>query len=195
MLNKNQKFELKRKAEHCIISSLFIFTGLYFKIKFGLEPVLKAVLLIFFALILIDYLRIDLNIKLPVYTGTLRKKEETNLHALTFSFIAVLITFKFFNFDIAFAALVMAVFSDAAAAVFGILIGGKKIFRKKTLSGFIAGFIVSFAIGCFILNNLFIVLVMSLAAATIESFTYRMDDNFAVPLFTAAVGHLLFVLL
>ena len=62
-------------------------------------------------------MRIDLNVKLPIYSGTLRRKEETNLHALTFSFIAVLIIFVFFDFDIAFAAIVMAVFGDAAAAV------------------------------------------------------------------------------
>jgi len=195
MLNKKQRFEIKRKVEHCIISSFFVFTGLYFKIRYGLEPVLKVVLLITFAMILIDYLRIDLNVKFPIYSGTLRRKEETNLHALTFSFIAVLIIFAFFDFDIAFAAIVMAVFGDAAAAVFGILIGKKRIFRKKTLSGFIAGFIVCFIIGYFLLNNLLIILAMSLTAAVVESFTYRIDDNLAVPLFAAAVGHLMLILL
>ena len=61
MLNQKQKFEIKRKIEHLIISSIFIFSGLYFKIKYGLEPVLNVVLVMLLALIFIDYLRIDLK--------------------------------------------------------------------------------------------------------------------------------------
>lgn len=195
MLDKKQKFEIKRKTEHCIISSIFLFAGLYFKLQYGLEPVLKVILVMLVALILIDYLRIDLNIKLPIYTGTLREKEKTNLHALTFSFIAALIIFSFFEFNIAFAAMLMAVFGDAAAAVFGILIGKKRIFRKKTMSGLIAGFVVCMIMGYFFLDSLLMIFAMALTASAVESFTYRLDDNFAVPIFAAGVGHLVFILM
>jgi dolichol kinase len=75
--------------------------------------------------------------------------------------------------------------ADPLATLVGIKVGGVKIpyNRDKTISGFVAYFLVVFAISFIFARQLSI--LIALIAAVVESLPMHMDDNFDVPLVLA----------
>lgn len=79
-------------------------------------------------------------------------------------------------------------FGDAASTLVGRKYGQYKIFYGKSLEGFLAFFLASFFVS-FPFLGLFSFLV-SLLAAFVELFSWRIDDNITVPLFLSCFFYL-----
>ena len=178
---------LLRKVLHALFGVLALFLAI--EIWTELKPaifrwVLVAALLLFLAL---DYLRIELGVKLPLYEQTAKPKEEGHMHAMTFGVIGTALTFLLFDFTIAFTALAMFYLGDPAAALTGTYFGKHRI-RRKTLEGSLAFLAVAFGIGYVILQSWKVAALMAITAALTELLLDRMDDNLVVPLTTGTIG-------
>ena len=142
-------------------------------------------------LIVVDFLRMDFDVRFPLYQETEKKKEHKNYHALTLSCIAIVLSLQFYAFPIAITAIFMSQFGDVAGAVVGRAFGTRKLFRHKTFEGSLAVFTVALIGGFYFLRNMWIIIPMALATALIELSTERMEDNFIIPLMVGLVGTLL----
>jgi dolichol kinase len=150
---------------------------------------LAAVLLI---LLKIEYLRLEYKFDLPEALKLFRHKEKNHAAGWIFFVSAMIIVFAAFDYEIALTALLMTMFGDMFSALVGMKFGKKKLFRKKTLVGFVAGLISNILTGVVILGNFpALILTMALMASLIELITNKMDDNLTVPLFAAYSGHLI----
>ena len=88
--------------------------------------------------------------------------------------------------------MLLTVFGDLASAIVGIKFGKHKIFRKKSLEGFLAGFLINLLVGFLILPAYPIIYVMmAVVASVVELLTGKLDDNLTVPLFAGFTGHLM----
>jgi dolichol kinase len=122
----------------------------------------------------------------------LRDRERNNIAGSIFFIISTIIAFSVFDYQIALLALLMTVFGDLVSALVGIKFGKHKIFRKKTLEGFTAGFLMNMLVGwLFIPEQIVVFVLMAFVASLVELFTGKLDDNLTVPLFAGFVGQML----
>lgn len=184
---------LLRKALHIVLSSILLGVLLWADDGIGIRfaYVKTALFVLLLILILIDLLRIDFHVKLPLYAETTKQKEKNTLHAVTFAVISVLLCLEFYSFQIAMAAIFMAQFSDVAGALVGTYLGKKPIFRNKTLAGSSAVLVTSFAVSYYFIHQPVIAGAMSVTATLVELAADRMEDNFVMPLIAGLVGTLL----
>lgn len=138
-----------------------------------------------------DFLVSDLNLKLPIYSRLERGKERKGMHTVTLALLAAIICFRFFSFEVAVASFAMLSFGDAAAYFFGSHFGRRKLWKKKSVAGFVANLVVSFIAGYFVLSSVYIAIVMAAVAAVVEVFVQNIDDNLAIPLISGLAGHLM----
>jgi dolichol kinase len=190
------KRELQRKAVH--VTSLLIVAGYYILPKVVLLLIMTLFLILFLEL---EFVRIDLKLKLPLFHNLYRKKEEDRLSGNVFFLIGAIIAISVFSKEIAIAAILMTTFGDAAAALFGKRFGRTWIpkLKNRAVEGCMAEFVVDL-IGFVFLDSWPVILVMAGTATIVETVVDKMDDNLIIPVFAGfnaqiityiiALGHL-----
>lgn len=179
--------EVWRKIAHILIGTAGIAGAAFVYQYFGeqiLDLVFAGVLVL---LVFADVLIADYGWKLPLYHHLQRKHEEQGLHSATLAVISSIIAYKLFALPVAFAAIAMLVYGDAAAAIVGIFTSvGRK---KKTFLRILAMLVVSCVIGYFIFG--WIGAIMGIVATLAECLVTKIDDSLTIPLFAGLVGHVL----
>jgi len=184
--------ELAGKAVHLVIILALLF---YVVIKQQYSQTsalifLVALLLIFLVL---EYLRLDLNLKMPLYSLFIKPKEETRLSGAIYFLSATIICLAVFDFNIAIAALLMVIIGDAVAAMAGKRYGKTLLYRNKTAIGALAELIINLAIALIILRStsIYVILATAFTATIVETLADEVDDNLLVPLFASFVGQMI----
>lgn len=186
--------ELRRKLIH--ITILLIIT-LYSILEKSVSKQISLFTLVFILLFLLvtEFIRLELNIEVPIIKQLIRAKEERRMHGAIYFLCATIISLAVFDFRIALAALLMTVFGDMSAAIVGQRFGKTLVFKNKTLSGCLIELIINLIVGLIVLNNIYIIIAMAFTATIVETFISELDDNLFVPLFSGFVGQLLFFLI
>jgi dolichol kinase len=136
-----------------------------------------------------------------VFKPVMRRHERSSLAGTTYLLSGVLLTYLVFPRSIFFLTLLYLAFADPFASVFGIKFGKDKIFGHKSLQGSLAAFLIcgtiTFAFlyyNSLFLDRLFIVsLLGGLVGALAEAVPIgKMDDNFSIPVISAAGLYILF---
>jgi dolichol kinase len=126
----------------------------------------------------------------------MRAKEENSLGGQVYYILGVILALSLFEFPIAITVILMTVFGDMAAAIFGIAFGKHwiKQLDETAWEGIIAEFVVDLVIGYLILANWVIVIPMALMATFVETIFPHVDDNLAIPIFAGFIGQALKIL-
>ena len=188
---KQLKKEMLRKFVHLLeLPVLLAYTVVSHLYGDKLGILLLTALLII--LLEIEYIRLEYKLSLPMVVDILRRKERDNIAGNIFFVASTIICVAAFDYQIAILALLFTVFGDLMAALIGIRFGRKKIFKNKTLEGFLAGFLANLLIGYLLIPDQAQVYVpMALTASLVELWTGKLDDNLTVPLAAGFVGQLL----
>jgi len=190
--------EVGRKIIHLTILIVLV---LFFTIKnqAGQQAAflfLVAMLIIF---LFLEYLRLDLNIRLPFFHQFIRPKEQFRVYGVIFFLTSTIIVFAAFDVHIAMAALLMTTFGDMSAAIFGKKYGTTILFRNKTVIGFMAelltNLVVAVGISLFFTINIYIPIIMAFVATITETFVDDIDDNLVVPIVSGFIGQILLFLI
>lgn len=192
---KSLRKEILRKLVHLLeIPVLLIYSLVRF---YSTErAAILTVTAMFLVLLEVEYYRLEVKPKIPKHLNILRPRERNNVVSSIFFVAATIIVFAVFDYGIALTALCLTVFGDLASALVGIRFGKNKLFRNKTLEGFLAGLAVNLLIGWLLIPGYAAVYIsMALVASVVELFTGKLDDNLTVPLFAGFVGHLVTLVL
>lgn len=186
--------EIGRKIVHLtILVALMLFYTIDHNLGQQAAFMFLIALLVFF--IVLEYFRLDLNVKVPFFHRFIKPKEEHKIYGAIFFLSSTIICLAVFNTPIALAALLMTTFGDMTAAIAGKKYGTTLLFRSKTLIGFLSELLVNLIIaGIISLSfsaNIYIPLAMAFVATIIETATDEMEDNLMVPLITGFVGQIL----
>lgn len=188
---KNLKKEILRKFFHLLeVPVVVVYSLVHY--YWSQKTALMSVTVLFLVLLEIEYVRLEVKPKIPKYLNVFRKKELNNIVSSIFFIAATIIVFAVFDYSIALNALLLTVFGDLASALIGIKFGKHKIFRKKSLEGFLAGLAINILVGFFIFPvypGLY--LSMALVASLVELLTGKLDDNLTVPLFAGVTGYVI----
>ena len=105
----------------------------------------------------------------------------------------MILALAIFDFQIALAVILMTVFGDMAAAIFGIAFGKHwmKGLKDTAWEGVIAEFVVNLIIGYLIIGNWIIIIPMAAMATFVETIFPHVDDNLAIPVFAGFIGQAL----
>ena len=188
-MSKELVLELKRKGLH--LFAIFIPLSLLL-----LNDILSAVLVVASAVIAvsIDLLRMKDNFVSKIYgkffTSMLRNHEKDGTFTgATFFFLSLLVSYFLFylllgvNIKVVVATYVAFMLGDASAALVGKFLGKIKIYKKKTLEGFIACLVTCFIIAFLIVGvDYKVLLLLPVVISLSELFIMKLDDNLAVPL-------------
>ena len=88
--------------------------------------------------------------------------------------------------------MLLTVFGDLASALVGIKWGKHKLFRNKTVEGFLAGLLMNLLVGVLFLGNFPLIFIpMALVASVVELMTNKLDDNLTVPMFAGFAGQMI----
>ncbi len=130
-----------------------------------------------------------------------RPSEYRRLGAEAFLLLGVIIAFSAFDIRAATAAIGMELFGDASAALM-LYAQGRKIYRYRTLKASVVEWIVNVIIGWFFLRTsawwitgdfgaplLIPIFITATTAVLVETFTYDIDDNLAVPILAGLAAH------
>lgn len=150
---------------------------------------LVALLIIFLVL---EYLRLELNWKIPLFSQFIRPKEQDRMYGVVYFLAGTIISLAVFNSKIALAALLMTTFGDMAAALIGRRFGSTLVYRNKTWAGFFGELGVNLIVGFLVLDNIYIILAMALVATIVETLVDELDDNLLIPIFSGFVGQIIF---
>src|SRR3989338_5310 len=179
--------EIGRKIIHLIVLvALIIFYAI--DKSLGQQPAFMflAALLVFF--IILEYFRLDLNIKIPFFHKYIKPKEEHKIYGAIFFISSSIICLAVFSLPVALAALLMTTFGDMTAAIVGKKYGTALLFMSKTLIGFLSELLVNLVIaGIISLSlsiNIYVPLAMAFIATITETVTDEMEDNLIVPIIT-----------
>ncbi len=183
-------FELKRKLIH-LLSLLFVVIYILLKRYFGHKIGLMGLVFILIVFLWLDYFRVVLGKRIPFFHIFYRDEEKEILGGNVYFIVGTIIAFAVFDFRIALAALLMTTFGDMAAALFGVSLGRRKLYKKKSWAGTIAGFVVNLIIGFILLTNIYVIVLMAFVASLVELFFPHVDDNLAIPVFAGFVGEVL----
>lgn len=127
------------------------------------------------------------------------KSESIHLNGATYMVMSALLLVLFFPKLIAITAFTIVAVSDTIAAVIGKKFG-KHQFGEKSIEGSVAFFISAvLLVALFPRLNLFIGIIMAVAATLTEAFTdrignFKIDDNLSIPLVSAVAGMLCYLL-
>jgi len=186
--------EIGRKILHLIILVALI---VYFAIKSqaGQQAALLFLVVLLLIFLILEYFRLDLNLKIPFFHKFIRSKEEHMVYGAIFFLSSVIITLAVFDTAIALAALLMTAFGDMSAAIAGKKYGTTMLFRNKTVVGFVTelttNLIVALIISLLFSINIYITIIMAFAATITESLVDEMDDNLMVPIVSGFIGQIL----
>jgi len=192
MKNNNLKFEMKRKFIH-IFGLLYIAIYFFFYNLYNHEVGLLALVVVLLFFLILEFYRIKLKKKIPIFHIFWRAKEKNRLGGQIYFLIGAIIVFSVFETKIAIVSLLMTVFGDMAAALIGIKFGKHWIkgLDKIAWEGVIAEFFVNILIAFFILDSILIVIGMALTATFVETVFKHVDDNLSIPVSSGAVGQIL----
>ncbi len=177
--------EIGRKLIH--LTSIFIVIFYYLLGKEKTLLILNSLLIIF---LIVEYIRIELDKKIPIFWRFFKEEEKKALGGEVYFVIGSLIAISFFPKSIACSAILMTTFGDSTASLVGKVVGRIKLRQKKTLEGSVAEFLVDLVIGYIILKNLLLAIAMASTATLVETLTVKLDDNLAIPIFSGFVGFL-----
>ncbi len=182
-------FEAKRKLIHLLGLTYVLIYWLALKLL-GHRIAMLILLCILITFITIEFFRIKEHMKIPIFHVLWRSKEENTLGGQVYFMLGIIIALGLFEFNIALAVILMTVFGDMAAAIFGIAFGKHwiKSLPDTAWEGCIAEFIVDVAIGLFIIGDPIIAIPMALMATIVETIFPHIDDNLAIPVFAGFVG-------
>lgn len=194
MQSKTQKSvilkEFFRKSVH-IVSLSIVFIYYYM----GKEFTLNFLTLVLCFVLLIDFFRVEKELKIPIVWKLYRSKEKDKLSGTSYFLIGSIIAISIFSKEVASAAILMTTFGDSAAALVGISYGKRwiKNLPDRAWEGVFSEFFVNLAIGYLFLSNWIVALTMALAATIIETLIYKLDDNLIIPLFSGLTGQLVLI--
>ena len=190
--------EVGRKIIH--ITILLVLAAYFFiqdtLVSAGRTPELaKQVALLFLVALLIlflilEYLRLELNWKMPFFSQFIRAKEQNRMYGVVYFLSATIISLAVFHPKIALTALLMTTFGDMVAALIGKKYGATLIYRNKTWAGFLAELVTNLAVGFLILDNIYIILGMAFVATIVETLVDELDDNLLIPIFSGFAGQI-----
>ena len=153
---------------------------------------LVGLLIIF---LILEYLRLELNWKIPFFSMFIRPKEQNRMYGVVYFLSSTIISLAVFKPEIALAALLMTTFGDMVAALVGKKYGTTLIYRNKTWAGFLGELVTNLIVGFIILVNMpgyiYIVLGMAFVATIVETLVDELDDNLLIPLFSGFVGQII----
>lgn len=175
---------------------LFFPIGYYFGHKPGTVLLISSLFIIFLIFEITRFKSANFNNWVFEHlTPLVKSKERFQPVGTTFFLLGVLITVIFFPHYIVVTALTFLAISDVAAAVVGERWGKIKILNK-TLEGAISFFVTAILSGIVLMHlplmqteglTFRLVVWGSLTAALVELFSYKMDDNFTIPIITSLV--------
>ncbi len=195
-MDKKLSFEIKRKIFH-FFSISYILIYYYVSKYFSHQLALLSLIFIFILLLFIELVKIKYQKKVPIFHPLYREKEKNNLSGSIYLILGVIIVFAIYDFEIAVTALLMMIFGDITASLFGIKFG-KHWLRNisgKSWEGVIAQFIISFTIGFIFLRNIFVILTMAFVATLAGTVLTSSDDNLTVPVLAGFAGQLILIFL
>lgn len=119
-----------------------------------------------------------------------KSKEYNTFSSITLFLLGIFLSFLFFEKDIALLAVTYLIFGDFFSKFFGIHFGRTKIF-DKTLEGSLAHltacFLAAWLVAHYLEFSMPVALLGALVATLVELLPLRVNDNFSVPLLSAAV--------
>jgi phytol kinase len=191
------KKESLRKTFHLTAEISYILVYSFLRYFWNEQAAFLGLTFILLILLEIEYARLEVKLQMPKFFFLfIRRKEYNNVASSLFIATATIIAFASFNYAIAMLALLFAVFGDITSAIVGIKFGKHKIFRSKTLEGFLAGFAINLLVGFLILPAYPIVFIsMATVASVVELLTNKLDDNLTVPIFSGFTGQMLIYIL
>ena len=186
-------FEAKRKTFHVFGLTYVLLYWLTLKFFDSTRIAMLLLLAILLIIISLEFFRIVEKKKPPVLHILLRAKEENSLGGQVYYVLGVILALAIFDFQIALAVILMTVFGDMAAAIFGIAFGKHwiKSLPETAWEGVIAELVVNIIIGYLIIGNWMIFIPMALMATIIETIFPHVDDNLTIPIFTGFIGQAL----
>ena len=175
------KRELQRKAVH--VTSVLIVIFYYFLPK---EAILLPLTLFLILFLEVEFIRLDLRLKLPFFHKLYRENEKDRLSGSVFFLMGAIIAISVFSKEIAIAAILMTTIGDASAAIFGKRFGRTWIpkLKDRAVEGCTAEFAVDLLIGFVFLRPWLVILVMAGTATIVETVVNKIDDNLLIPLFS-----------
>ncbi len=196
MMNKEIIFELKRKSVHLFLVS-FILIYVFINKYFGHRLAIFSLTFLLIFLLVIKFIRVDRQRKIPIFHILWRKNEKNSLSGDIYFLLGAIIAFSVFDFEIALVALLMTIFGDLTASLVGVSFGKHwlKNIPKTAWEGIIAEFGVNLIIGFIFLPNLIIILFMAFIATFIETIFLYADDNLVIPVFAGFGGQIVLVFL
>lgn len=126
-----------------------------------------------------------------VFKMVSREKEmEGEIFGSTYFMVAVFLVILLFERQIAIASMLVLVISDTAASLLGKGFGKKKLYKEKSLVGFLSFLSSAIIVSCFF-NFIFIISATFAAFAELFAQKFKIDDNFLIPILYGAVSTLL----
>ncbi|WP_292486665.1 diacylglycerol/polyprenol kinase family protein [Methanohalobium sp.] len=190
MIQRKLFKEYLRKVIH-LISVLIIV--IYAFLGKQIVLILLLVSLVFF--LVLEYIRIEKSIKLPMLHVLYRNSEKNHLGGHVFLTIGAIISIAMFSKQVAFACILMTTLGDLCAALVGKTFGNTKLpYNDKSLEGSTSEFVVDLAIGFAFTGNWIIAVGMAFVATVVETTVVRIDDNLMIPMFSGITGEILLYL-
>lgn len=182
------KRELQRKSIH--LSMIIIPAWVYFTPRnWGLLGLIIATS----ATVVTDLLRLtDHRLRqffLRLFRSLIRSHEQEHLLGSTYFMIAALLSVLAFEKNIALSALTFLIVGDTVAAIVGKRFGTPR-YWGKSYQGSLGCFVSCLIIGAALLDNMWVVVAGSLAAAIAEALPVPMDDNMRVPIISGLIMQL-----
>ena len=190
--------EIGRKIIHLTI---LIVLALFFIVKdnAGEKIALLSLVGLLIIFLILEYLRLELNYKLPFFHQFIRPKEQYRVYGVIFFLSSTIICLAVFDTTIALAALLMTTFGDMSAAIAGKKYGTTVLFKNKTLVGFAAGLITNILVAVLVslvfTINIYIPIIMAFFATIAETSVDELDDNLIVPIVSGFIGQILVILI
>jgi len=188
-------FEAKRKLIHVLGISYVLGYWIFLKL-FSHTIAMLVLLSTLITFIVIEFFRINEHRKIPVIHVLWREKEENSLGGQVYMILGIILALAIFDFRIAITVILMTIFGDMAAAIFGIAFGKHWIKKLPDTAweGVIAEFVVDLLIGYLIIGNWIVIIPIAFMATFVETVFPHIDDNLAIPVFAGFVGQALMLL-
>lgn len=186
---------IARKLWHVGTGSLGIFALFYYELSaFDLGKFLVSLGLVG---LILDLLRLQIPVinrqLVKVYLPFMRESELTSFTGFPFYAFGTGLSLLLFPIEMALLSCMYLIYCDPLSGLCGNLFGKTKIVGNKTLEGFLGNFfcafIITYTYSRFLSLSLVDSLTLSFVGASLSSTTEllsgRIDDNFAVPVFSA----------
>lgn len=180
--------EARRKGVH-LVSTLIVLIYEFF----GKEVVLWVLMSFLVTVLILDYFRLEHDVKIPFFYRMYREHEADRLGGHIFFALGAISVIALFTKEIAYAAVLMTTFGDLVAAFIGKFYGKRRVFQKifkndKSIEGSASEFMIDFFIGLLIIGNPVVSLIMAFFATLTETAVNKLDDNLIVPVFAGFFG-------